>query len=277
LTIFSVCAISTNGAVEGGGVYFMLSRVLGPDFGGAVGVVFYFSQVFCAALYITAFVEWWSTSFFLNQHFHADCGLYYFPYSLLCLYFFRLALEVAVPRVNGLVYNQSDPNQTTVMVQFTGFNLTTLKENLFSNYTVDYVSRGQMNFVIVFAVLFSGVTGIMNGANMSGELKKPSVSIPRGTLAAVGTTLCVYIVMSVLSAASCSRFLLVENYAYMQSISFWPPLATVGVLAATLSASLGNLIGGSRVLEALAVDEIFVELRGGGSLKSDGIHGLLMS
>ena len=70
-----------------------------------------------------------------------------------------------IPEANALFVNTTYGN-------FTGFSTSTLESNLWPAYEPDYTDTDQYSipdFFTVFAVLFSGVTGIMAGANMSGQ------------------------------------------------------------------------------------------------------------
>lgn len=87
---------------------------------------------------------------------------------------------------------------------------------------------------------------------MSGELARPNVSIPRGTLQAVFTTLFTYILTAFLLCLSCSRQLLQEDYMVMVDTAMIPSLIMLGVFIATFFSSMSNLIGASRVLTRFA-------------------------
>lgn len=56
-TSISLSAIATNGIVPAGGPYFMISRSLGPECGGAVGTMFFLGTTVAGAMYITGAVE----------------------------------------------------------------------------------------------------------------------------------------------------------------------------------------------------------------------------
>ena len=75
-----------------------------------------------------------------------------------------------------------------------------------------------VTYQTIFAVLFSGVTGIMAGANLSGELKDPSRAIPKGTTIACGITFVCYAIFFLLTGATCDRQLLYHECQYLSLI-----------------------------------------------------------
>ncbi len=160
-----------------------------------------------------------------------------------------------------------------------GFNLTVLEQNLWSDYRED--EGRQMNFFGVFAVFFPAVTGIVAGANISGDLHDPSSAIPKGTLLAILTTFVSYLLYACIIASSTIRFASgdiseVVNNSFadcnpdreclfgsipsqqtMQTMSLWGPLVSAGCFAATLSSAMASLVGAPRVFMAVAKDKLF--------------------
>ncbi|GFN85558.1 solute carrier family 12 member 9 [Plakobranchus ocellatus] len=300
MTVLSICAISTNGALEGGGAYYMISRALGPEFGGSIGFLFFVANILSCALYTTGFVEGFLENFGKGGSFMSDdeglstnsdwwqyayCTIALFVCGLICIVggamFARTSaiillvvvfctitviisffvksnrIDVDIPKTNDIAWANKTGNISDPTAVYTGLSGKTFRDNIDSNYTIDYSTDTTMSYATVFAILFSSVTGILNGANMSGELKDPSKSIPKGTVSAVFFTFCTYLIMMTLIAGSCSRDLLINNYAFLQQINVWDPFVVIGMFAASISAALGNLIGASRVLQALGNDQLF--------------------
>ncbi|HKJ99828.1 MAG TPA: amino acid permease [Desulfotignum sp.] len=113
-----------------------------------------------------------------------------------------------------------------------------------------------ITFWIVFAVFFPASTGIMAGANMSGDLKNPRTSIPLGTMGAIGISLVIYLALAYWLMRSATVDELTSNYTIMIDLAFWGPAVLGGLLAATFSSALASFVGAPRILEALGSHSI---------------------
>lgn len=278
----------------------MSSRVLGPEFGGAIGLLFYVANVVSSALYLSGCVEGLMTNFGPKGtmgHFLPDgtglplvyastinminlviCifGAAMFAKATLIIFsvvasialiviasllFQPATSDIPIPDKNFIFNNTVNGTIVWSQVPFTGLNWTTFTSNLYSNYTYDYTSEDKQpkvtDFAEIFGVFFTGVTGVLAGANISGDLKNPAKSIPLGTISAIFCTMLTYVLLFVLSAATCTRELLHNNYLYMQYTCLSPSLVEIGISSATISAALTNLIGASRLLNAVAHDRLF--------------------
>ena len=248
LSSMSLSAIATNIRVKKGGDYYLISRTLGVEFGGAIGLVLFLAQAVSIAFYCIGFGE-------------AMAGLsgWTHPYAV---QFIAVAAAAAlfVPAWFGA--DVASKFQFVVMIVlacaigafFWGASGTWSIHLLAESWFVD---EGGGGFWVAFAIFFPAVTGFTQGVSMSGDLRDPARSLPRGTFAAVALSTLVYIAVVLAYAGTVPTTELAANYEAMRGVARVPWLIDAGVFAATLSSAMASFLGAPRILQSLAGDKVF--------------------
>jgi amino acid transporter len=256
LTAFSISAISTNTPVKGGGAYFLISRSLGPEFGGSIGLALFLAQTISIPFYLLGFTEALTTTFpSLQIYFKEICLASTILLFLITFKGADLAVKVQYSILGFL--------GLSIISFFSGAAFHFESRIFISNVPSLYLTSGE-TFWGLFAIYFPAVTGIMAGVNMSGDLKDPAHALPRGTLWAVGVGFLIYMLQIILCSGAIERTTLIET-PYTSLLRLAPFhlefLVIIGVFAATISSAFGSFLGAPRILQALARDDLFFFLK----------------
>jgi len=271
LTSLSLSAVATNLRVKRGGDYYLISRTLGHEFGGAIGLVLFLAQAISIGFYCIGFAEVMAsilpTPFAAHPHLIAAIA------AGLLFVFAWLGADWAT-RFQYLVMAIL---AAALASFFAGGLLRWDGALLLQNWAAPVPATG---FWVLFALFFPAVTGFTQGVSMSGDLKDPGRSLPLGTLLAVGLSILVYLCAAVVFAGTLPLGELVRDYEAMGRVALLQPLVVAGVFAATLSSAMASFMGAPRILQSLAEDRLFSLLlpfaRGAGPLNNPR-RGVLLS
>ncbi|XP_047437168.1 solute carrier family 12 member 1 [Mugil cephalus] len=306
ITGLSMSAICTNGVVRGGGAYYLISRSLGPEFGGSIGLIFAFANAVAVAMYVVGFAETVVDLLMEHDLLMVDqindirivgvitvvlllgisvAGMEWEAKAQIVL---LIILLVAI--VNVFVGTFIPATEDKKSKGFFNYDAKIFMEN----FTPDF--RGTETFFSVFAIFFPAATGILAGANISGDLRDPQAAIPKGTLLAILITAITYLGVALCVSAtvvrdatgnitdliapgticngsaavacelgydfsSCAvdtcKFGLMNNFQVMTMVSGFGPLIIAGTFSATLSSALASLVSAPKVFQALCKDNIY--------------------
>ncbi|XP_055384360.1 bumetanide-sensitive sodium-(potassium)-chloride cotransporter isoform X2 [Condylostylus longicornis] len=297
ITALSMSAISTNGVIKGGGTYYMISRSLGPEFGGSIGLIFSLANAVACAMYVVGFCE---SMIDLIKSFGATItgndindvriigSITIFILLVIVVVGMEWEAKAQIVLLIILLFAIGDfvigsiigpKSELEFAKGFLGYNGTLFAENLYSDY------RGSNDFFSVFAIFFPAATGILAGANISGDLKDPQKSIPKGTLLAILVTSATYIAMVFMVGGTVARDatgnltdIMNDSWAFLdcynmtceygtqnsfqviELVSGFGPIIYAGCFAATLSSALASLVSAPKVFQALCKDELYPKI-----------------
>uniref|UniRef100_A0A8U7NWU0 Solute carrier family 12 member 2 n=1 Tax=Corvus moneduloides TaxID=1196302 RepID=A0A8U7NWU0_CORMO len=304
ITGLSTSAIATNGFVRGGGAYYLISRSLGPEFGGAIGLIFAFANAVAVAMYVVGFAETVVELLKENGTLMIDemndiriigaitvvillgisiAGMEWEAKAQIVL------LVILILAIGDFVIGTFIPLDSKKPKGFFGYKAEIFMENFGPDF------RQEETFFSVFAIFFPAATGILAGANISGDLADPQSAIPKGTLLAILITTLVYVGIAVsvgscvvrdatgnvndtivteltnCTAAACKlnydfsscqspagcHYGLMNNFQVMSMVSGFAPLISAGIFSATLSSALASLVSAPKIFQALCKDNIY--------------------
>ncbi|KAF3614087.1 Cation-chloride cotransporter 1 [Capsicum annuum] len=295
LTTVSLSAIASNGAMKGGGPYYLIGRALGPEVGVSIGLCFFLGTTIAGAMYVLGAVETFLNAVPIAGIFREtitrvngtdiaepitspslhDLQIYGIVVSiLLCFVVFggvkminRVAPAFLVPVLFSLLcifIGVFSARHDRPADGVTGLNLESFKNNWGSAYQMtnnagipDPNGKIYWNFNALVGLFFPAVTGIMAGSNRSAYLKDTQRAIPVGTLAATLTTTGLYLVSVLLFGAVATRDKLLTDRLFSATVAWpFPAIVYVGIILSTLGAALQSLTGAPRLLAAIANDDI---------------------
>jgi len=239
VTIFtglSMASITTNIRIGAGGAFSIISKSLGLEAGGSIGIPFYIAQTLSAALYIIGFTAAWGVIFPEHEPL-AVAGIAWA--GLLAITYISAQFAIRIQYVIMAV----------IAVSIASFLLTEAPRVADAPVIGAFEGAG---FWQVFAVFFPAVTGIMAGANMSGDLENPRRAIPFGTMSAIAVTTVIYLAIAYTAWLVATPAELIANEMIMVDKAVWGPVVIAGIMGATLSSALGSMLGAPRILQALA-------------------------
>ena len=258
-TSLSMASMTTNIRIESGGAFSIISQSLGLEIGGSIGIPLYFSQACVVAMYIFGFREGWLWIFPEHHPLLIDVTTFAIIAIIASIsadvafkiqYLIMVIIIGSIVSIVGGAFQTSvDWNQLNWFGHYAG-------EPILDPDTGGVLGLKPVNFWFVFAVFFPAVTGIMAGVNMSGELSKPKVSIPKGTILAVVLTGFIYIGLIFVASILGTPDELVNDYYIFINKAWWKPIVIAGLLGATFSSALSSMVGAPRILLALGQKNI---------------------
>ncbi len=243
VTSLCLSAVATNSRVGVGGAYFMISRSLGLEIGGAIGLPLFLSQTLSVTLYAFGLAE--------------SLRLVWPDAPLMPSAFIIIILVAALSfRGAGAALRSQVPIMGLIGLSLLALFLGALFGNPVPAPATLLPQQG-FSFWAVFAIFFPAVTGIMAGLSLSGDLEEPRRAIPRGTLYAVLTGFIVYLLIPFfLALGAAPAALREEPLIWTKIAAFGPWLILPGLWGAIFSSAVGSMLGAPRTLQALAQDHL---------------------